>query len=152
MVDILPDIEVVEGCKFNCDPKDPEKYCNHCKEMQQKGEMKVITTSTKIVDLPLNITEDRLVGAIDIERILSEGVKSFEPGILAGSVPHSDELHVDERFTLDPETMALTRDYVAEDPVYYADQYVGSAGSRGCRGEREEPASYGHPRLRLGAR
>ena len=51
----------------------------------------------------------------------------FEPGILAGSVPHSGELHVVERFTLDPETMALTRDYVAEDPLYYTDEYVGSA-------------------------
>ena len=51
----------------------------------------------------------------------------FEPGILAGSVPHSGELHVIERFTLDPETMALTRDYVAEDPLYYTDRYVGSA-------------------------
>ena len=51
----------------------------------------------------------------------------FEPGILAGSVPHSGELHVVERFTLDPQTMALTRDYVAEDPLYYADQYVGTA-------------------------
>ena len=51
----------------------------------------------------------------------------FEPGILAGSVPHSGELHVVERFALDPETMALTRDYVAEDPLYFADPYVGSA-------------------------
>ena len=51
----------------------------------------------------------------------------FEPGILAGPVPHSGELHVVERFTLDPQTMALTRDYVAEDSLYYADQYVGTA-------------------------
>ena len=50
----------------------------------------------------------------------------FVPGSLAWPVPHSDELHVVERFMLDPETMALKRDYVAEDPVYYTDNYVGS--------------------------
>jgi magnesium chelatase subunit I len=94
LVDILPEIEVVEGCKFNCDPKVPEKFCNDCKMMQEKGEFNVKKTSTKIVDLPLNITEDRLVGSIDIERILTEGVKAFEPGILAEA--HRGILYVDE--------------------------------------------------------
>ena len=50
----------------------------------------------------------------------------FSPGILAGTVAHSDQLHVVERFTLDPQTWALKRDYVAADPVYYTDEYVGS--------------------------
>lgn len=50
----------------------------------------------------------------------------FAPGILAGSVANSDQLHVVERFTLDPATLALRREYVAEDPLYYTDQYVGS--------------------------
>lgn len=50
----------------------------------------------------------------------------FAPGILAGSVPHSDRLHVVERFTLNPETSALKRDYAAEDPVYFTEQYAGS--------------------------
>jgi len=50
----------------------------------------------------------------------------FEPGRIAGFVPHSSELHIVERFTLDPETMALQRDYVAEDPVHFVDQYAGS--------------------------
>ena len=49
----------------------------------------------------------------------------FLPGILAGQVPHSDRLQIVERFTLDPATMALRREYVAEDPVYFASQYVG---------------------------
>lgn len=50
----------------------------------------------------------------------------FEPGRIAGFVPHSDRLHVVERFTLDPKTMALTREYAAEDPEYFTDRYVGS--------------------------
>lgn len=50
----------------------------------------------------------------------------FAPGILAGNVPHSDRLHVVERFALDPATMALKRDYVATDPVNFTDQYAGT--------------------------
>jgi hypothetical protein len=50
----------------------------------------------------------------------------FAAGVMAGQVPHSEALHVVERFTLDPQTWALRRDYVAEDPIYYEDQYVGS--------------------------
>ena len=50
----------------------------------------------------------------------------FLPGTLAGTVAHTDRLHVVERFTLDPDSFALKRDYVAEDPVHFTDQYVGS--------------------------
>ena len=50
----------------------------------------------------------------------------FEPGVIAPPVRNSDQLHIVERFSLDPETMALHREYVAEDPVYFTDQYVGS--------------------------
>ena len=50
----------------------------------------------------------------------------FEPGVIAPPVRHSDQLHIVERFRLDPETLALKRDFVAEDPVYFADQYVGT--------------------------
>ena len=49
---------------------------------------------------------------------------SFSPGVLAGTVPHSDQLHIVERFTLDPATLALRRDYVAEDPLYFTDRYT----------------------------
>jgi hypothetical protein len=50
----------------------------------------------------------------------------FEPGVIAAPVRHGDRLHIVERFQLDPETLALERDYVAEDPVYFTDQYAGS--------------------------
>jgi hypothetical protein len=50
----------------------------------------------------------------------------FEPGVIAPPVRNSDQLHIVERFSLNPETMALTREYVAEDPVYYTDKYIGS--------------------------
>ncbi len=92
--DILPEIEIVEGCKFNCDPNKPDKFCKDCQIKQEKGEIKSAKSPTKIVDLPLNITEDRLVGSIDIERILNEGVRAFEPGLLAEA--HRGILYVDE--------------------------------------------------------
>jgi hypothetical protein len=50
----------------------------------------------------------------------------FEPGVIAPPVRHSNQLHIVERFSLDPETLVLRRDYVAEDPVYFTDQYTGS--------------------------
>ena len=56
--------------------------------------------------------------------VLVVDTTGFEPGILAGNVAHSDQLHVVERFSLDTETMSLRRDYVAEDPLYFTDQYV----------------------------
>jgi hypothetical protein len=65
------------------------------------------------------------IGRWDGDTLVVDTV-GFEPGILAGNVPHSDRLHVVERFTLDPATMALKRDYVAEDPVNFTDQYTGT--------------------------
>jgi hypothetical protein len=50
----------------------------------------------------------------------------FEPGIIAAPIRHSDQLHIIERYSLDPEKLALKRDYVATDPVYFVGEYVGS--------------------------
>jgi len=65
------------------------------------------------------------IGRWDGDALVVDTV-AFEPGSLAGAIAHSGELHVVERFTLDPETLALKRDYVAEDPLYFADEYIGS--------------------------
>ncbi len=96
--EILPDIEVT-GCKFNCDPKEEDKFCTECAARHKAGNLKVHTRQVQVVDLPLNVTEDRLVGSIDIEKVLTEGVKSFEPGILAEA--HRGVLYVDEINLLD---------------------------------------------------
>jgi Mg-chelatase subunit ChlI len=98
LAEILPDIEVT-GCKFNCDPKEPDKFCTECKARQEVGKLETYSRPVQVVDLPLNITEDRLVGSIDIERILAAGEKSFEPGILAEA--HRGILYVDEINLLD---------------------------------------------------
>jgi magnesium chelatase subunit I len=111
LLDILPEIDVVEGCKFNCHPTTPDKYCTDCKGKEEKKELSATTVPIKIVDLPLNITEDRLVGSIDIERILSEGVKAFEPGILAEA--HRGILYVDEINLLEDNVVDVLLDAAA---------------------------------------
>jgi hypothetical protein len=77
---------------------------------------------------PADVTPSRAghsIGHWDGDTLVVDTV-GFLPGMLAAPVMNSDKLHVVERFTLDPEKMALKRDYVAEDPVYYTDQYAGS--------------------------
>jgi hypothetical protein len=77
---------------------------------------------------PANITPSRAghsIGRWDGDTLVVD-TRGFAPGSLAGSLPHSDKLHVVERFTLNPATLELTRDIVAEDPVYFADKYVDS--------------------------
>jgi hypothetical protein len=77
---------------------------------------------------PANIAPSRAghsIGRWDGDTLVVDTV-GFSAGILAGTVAHSDELHVIERFSLDPAKLALQRDYVAEDPVYFTDQYAGS--------------------------
>lgn len=54
LADILPPIDVVEGCKYNCDPRKPEKFCSDCRALQEKDEVKAVKSPTKIVNLPLH--------------------------------------------------------------------------------------------------
>jgi len=77
---------------------------------------------------PASVTPSRAghsIGRWDGDTLVVDTV-GFTPGIVAGTVPHSDRLHVVERFMLDPATAALKRDYTAEDPVNFTDQYAGS--------------------------
>jgi hypothetical protein len=77
---------------------------------------------------PENIVPSRgghSVGRWEDDVLVVETI-GFEPGLLGGSIVHSDQLRVVERFELDPETLALTRSYVAEDPLYFTGQYAGS--------------------------
>ncbi len=86
------------------------------------------TVHTSMTSHPANITPSRdghSIGRWEGDTFVVDTV-GFAPGIIAGNVPHSDKLHVVERFTLDPATMALKRDYTAEDPVNFTDQYVGT--------------------------
>ena len=75
---------------------------------------------------PAKITPSRAghsIGRWDGDTLVVDTV-GFLPGSLAGNLPHSSKLHVIERFTLNPTTLELTRDIVAEDPEYFVDKYV----------------------------
>jgi Mg-chelatase subunit ChlI len=104
LAEILPEIEVITGCKFNCDPAEPKKYCWECREKQKQGILKVEKRQTKVVDLPVGATEDRVVGSLDIEKAVKEGVQAFEPGILADAnrgILYVDEINLLDDFVVD---------------------------------------------------
>ena len=80
---LLPKMKVVAGCRYNCDPDSPAEFCDECRARAEKGVLKSVQVSVPVVDLPLGATEDRVVGALDLERALARGEKAFEPGLLA---------------------------------------------------------------------
>lgn len=112
LVDLLPEIEVVENDPFNSHPYDPELMSDEVREKVRRGES-IRTTTTKIpmVDLPLGATEDRVCGTIDIEKALTEGVKAFEPGLLAKA--NRGILYVDEVNLLDDHLVDVLLDSAA---------------------------------------
>lgn len=93
--DLLPEIEVVADCPFHCDPHDISNMCEVCRRRYENGEtLPIKKTKMKIVTLPLGATEDRVLGTIDVEAVLKEGVKAFQPGILAEA--NRNVLYIDE--------------------------------------------------------
>jgi Mg-chelatase subunit ChlI len=94
---VLPEIAVVADCPFSCDPERP---CSACQHRRSAGEeLRTVRRAVRIVDLPLNATEDRIAGTIDIARALREGEKALEPGLLAEA--NRGILYVDEINLLD---------------------------------------------------
>jgi len=91
---LLPDQQVVEGCHFGCHPDDPEDWCLDCRERAAGGALPVATRRMRVVELPINASEDRVVGTIDLEAALKEGSRRFEPGVLAEA--NRNILYVDE--------------------------------------------------------
>lgn len=87
---LLPMVEVAPGCRFSCDPDAPDVECPDGPHEARTG----ISRPARMVELPIGASEDRLVGSLDIERALSEGVKAFEPGLLASA--NRGILYVDE--------------------------------------------------------
>lgn len=106
---LLPPMRVVEGCRFGCDPQANGARCAEC---QGRGARpRAHTVPVPVVDLPLGATEDRLVGALDLERALTRGEKAFEPGLLARA--HRGFLYVDEVNLLEDHLVDLLLDVAA---------------------------------------
>ena len=112
LVDLLPEIQVVADDPFNSDPNDPELMSQEVREkLQRNEELKITTKKISMVDLPLGATEDRVCGTIDIEKALTEGVKAFEPGLLAKA--NRGILYVDEVNLLDDHLVDVLLDSAA---------------------------------------
>ncbi|MFF4956021.1 putative cobaltochelatase [Streptomyces sp. NPDC001222] len=109
---LLPQVGVVVGCRFSCDPAAPDPVCPDGPHEPGPGAHR----PSRMVELPVGASEDRLVGALDIERALAEGVKSFEPGLLAQA--HRGILYVDEVNLLHDHLVDLLLDAAAMGASY----------------------------------
>ncbi|MYW66594.1 putative cobaltochelatase [Streptomyces sp. SID8379] len=109
---LMPSVDVVAGCRFSCAPQAPDPQCPDGPHEETPG----VQRAARTVELPVGASEDRLVGALDIERALAEGVKAFEPGLLADA--HRGILYVDEVNLLHDHLVDLLLDAAAMGASY----------------------------------
>ncbi|MEE4491829.1 putative cobaltochelatase [Streptomyces sp. BE230] len=109
---LMPEVSVVPGCRFSCAPDSPDPACPDGPHEAGSG----VSRAARTVELPVGASEDRLVGALDIERALAEGVKAFEPGLLADA--HRGILYVDEVNLLHDHLVDLLLDAAAMGASY----------------------------------
>lgn len=110
LADLLPEIEVIKGCRFNCSPEGP--FCSDCLEKIKNGNnLETEKKKMRVVELPLGVTEDRVVGTLDIEHAIKKGEKRFEPGILAEA--NRNFLYIDEVNLLEDHIVDLLLDSAA---------------------------------------
>ncbi|MYS89266.1 MULTISPECIES: putative cobaltochelatase [Streptomyces] len=110
---LMPQVDVVPECRFSCDPGSPDPACPDGPHAPGTAGR---SRPARMVELPVGASEDRLVGALDIERALSEGVKAFEPGLLADA--HRGILYVDEVNLLHDHLVDLLLDAAAMGASY----------------------------------
>ena len=128
LADILPKIQVVKDCPFNCNPFDPSNTCPMCTERYKKKEkMPVEERAMAVVDLPLGATEDRVVGSLNVEKAIKLGIEALEPGILAEA--NQNILYVDE--------INLLPDHISDDLL--------DAAATGWNVVEREGISVSHP-------
>lgn len=109
---LLPEIEVVAGCPYNCDPEDHSRMCHNCRERLARGEkLPRVRRRVPVIDLPISATEDRLVGSLDFEYAIKHGRPRFEPGILARA--NRGIIYVDEVNLLDDPLVDVLLDAAA---------------------------------------
>ncbi len=97
LADLLPEQRVIKNCPFNCNPDNPKEACHSCQhriEANEIGPDDVELKKMRVINLPINATEDRVVGTIDIKQALAHGLKALEPGILAEA--NRNILYIDE--------------------------------------------------------
>ena len=132
LAELLPAMEAVHGCKFHCDPADPNLLCEDCaSKYTEDNKLVADTVKMRVVELPVSATEDRVVGTLDIEHAIKHGEKKFEAGILAQA--NRNILYVDEINLLDDHVVDVLLD----------------AAAMGINTIEREGISYSHPRFVL---
>ncbi|MFG2822098.1 putative cobaltochelatase [Kitasatospora sp. NPDC048365] len=104
---LLPEIATVPGCRFACDPAAPDPQCPDGPHDAADADLR----PAQLVELPVGVSEDRVVGSLDLERALAEGVKAYEPGLLAKA--HRGVLYIDEVNLLQDHLVDLLLDAAA---------------------------------------
>jgi len=108
---LLPPMQRVAGCPYNCDPARPSPDCPHCSVHPPEPDAPGLTEAVPVIDLPLGATEDRVVGSLDVERALVDGVQTFAPGLLARA--NRGFLYIDEVNLLEDHLVDLLLDVAA---------------------------------------
>ncbi len=128
LAELLPEMDVVTGCQFHCNPQDEKSWCDTCQT--KFGKEQALPThlqKMRVVELPVSATEDRVVGTLDIEHAIKCGEKRFETGILAEA--NRNILYVDEINLLDDHVVDVLLD----------------AAAMGVNTVEREGVSYSHP-------
>lgn len=109
---LLPPMRAVAGCHYSCEPGRPADSCEHCRGLRQGKSLDAsVEIPVPVVDLPLGATEDRVVGALDLEKALARGEKAFQPGLLAKA--HRGYLYIDEVNLLEDHLVDVLLDVAA---------------------------------------
>ena len=124
---LLPDMKVVHGCPFGCDPADPETMCADCRRKYEEGTLVSSVRKMRVVELPVSSTEDKVVGTLDIGEAIKSGEKRFDPGVLAEA--NRNILYVDE--------VNLLNDHIVD--------VLLDAAAMGLNTVEREGISFSHP-------
>jgi magnesium chelatase subunit D len=108
---LLPDYDAVESCAYRCDPAVKAQWCEQCCERARRGPLSAVRLPMRVIELPINASEDRVVGSIDLEAAVTAGARRFQPGVLAEA--NRNLLYVDEVNLLDDHLVDVLLDAAA---------------------------------------
>ena len=118
---LLPQIDVLPGCAYRCEPSAPFAGCGFCEASQRDA----VSRQVRLVELPVSATEEAVVGTLDIEAAIREGSRRFEPGLLAAA--HRGILYIDEVNLLNDhvvdvllDSAAMGRNFVEREGISFA--------------------------------